>query len=45
MHSKATNDSKQKGWQKQYVHFSFHFLIGLSILPILVLFWTQVKTA
>lgn len=44
MHSKATNVSKQKGWQKQYVHLSFHFLLGLNMPPILVVFWTQVKT-
>lgn len=46
MHSKATNVSKQKGWEKktQYVHVSFHFLLGLNMPPILVVFWTQIKT-
>lgn len=39
MHRKATNDSKQRGWQKRYVHFSFHFLLGLSILPSLWFFF------
>lgn len=45
-HSKATNDKQtERGGKNSYVHFSFHFLLGLDFILPSCLFWTHVKRA